>query len=238
MCGKFLFPLALILAIAAAGRAHARNIGTIINAQGNVAVHRGSSAIKPATGVHVDQGDRVTTGSRSHISIVLTDRSEIDIGESTVVVLSEHGIVGGRPHTRIALLAGLVRAIVDTAAGSNNFQINTPNAVASARGTKFDTSYESGAARQGYGACRQFSDIAVYEGIVDVSGASNPSVRRPLSAGYETTVACAGAPLVPAPIGVGSGHFQGLPGSIAAPPPPGAHSPPTEGFPPVTIKPF
>lgn len=231
---------ALVLAVATATRTYAQPVGTITGLEGSVAVQRGGGAITPAVGAYVDQGDKITTGSQGHVSIVLTGHSEIDIGDSTVVILNEQAIgPGGRPRTRIGLLAGLVHAVVNATAGPNNFRVNTPNATASVRGTKFDASYDSGAPRPGYGACREFTDVAVYKGIVDVSGAAKPSAHRLLSAGYETTVACAGAPLPPAPIGVGGGYFSGIsPGAMAAPPPPGSYPPPPADFPPITIKPF
>jgi hypothetical protein len=237
---RIVFLAVLAFAIAMATPTYAQPIGTITNMAGPVAVQRGASSISPAVGVYVDQGDKITTGPRARMSIALTDRSEIDIGDSAVVTLDEH-VVGpsGRPRTRIGLLAGLVHALVNATARPNSFEVYTPNAVAAARGTKFDALYANGAPRQEYGACRQFTDVAVYEGIVDVSSTANPSAHTPVSAGYETTVACSGAPLVPAPIGVGGGHFSGLsPGSMAAPPPPSAPSLPAAGFPPVIIKPF
>lgn len=239
-CAGMFLAIFSLFAVATATRTYAQPIGTITDLGGSVAIQRGGGPIAPAVGAYVDKGDKITTGSQGRVSIVLTDHSEIDIGDSAAVILNEHGIgPGGHPHTRIGLLAGLVHALVNAAAGPNNFQINTPNAVASVRGTKFDASYGSGPPRQGYGACREFTDVAVYEGIVDVSGAAKPSAHRLLSAGYETTVACAGAPLAPAPIGVGGGRFSGIsPGSMAAPPPPGASTAMPAAFPPVTIKPF
>jgi hypothetical protein len=50
--------------------------------------------------------------------------------------------------TKVTLLGGLVRSFVRVAAGGAlNFEVHTPNAVAAARGTKFDVAYEKGQAR-------------------------------------------------------------------------------------------
>lgn len=211
----------LAMALSAAAQTPA---GTITSVAGQIAIQRGGKTVALAVGVHVDQGDRITTGRDGRVSIVLTDHSQIEVGESSVSVIDEHATVaGGGIRTRIGLLSGIVRSIVNATPGSADFAVHTPNAVSAVRGTRFDTAYHDGAARSGYGSCRQFTDVAVYEGIVGVSSVSSPSAQVEVPAGYETTVACSAAPLAPGPLGIternGIGRFRGTSPSMAAPPP-------------------
>ena len=112
--------------------------------------------------------------------------------------------------TKIELFAGILRSIVVHTSGGSppNFQVYTPNAVLSVRGTKFDTSYSDGASRVGFGDCVQFTDIKAYEGHVGVRNAADPSSPETMiDAGYETTVACDLPPLSPAPLGATGNSF-------------------------------
>jgi hypothetical protein len=57
-------------------------------------------------------------------------------------ILNPHG---SRAATKVTLLSGLVRSLVKIGPGRRpNFEVHTPNAVASARGTMFDVSYREG----------------------------------------------------------------------------------------------
>ena len=52
---------------------------------------------------------------------------------------------GSRASTKVTLLKGLVRSLVKVSSGRPpNFEVHTPNAVASARVTMFDVSYHEG----------------------------------------------------------------------------------------------
>jgi hypothetical protein len=198
-------------------------VATITSLVGQVEIDRSGKAIPLGVGGYLEQGDRIATGPNGRASVVFSDHSEMEVGESTVSTIDEHAAgATGQVHTRIGLLSGVVRTIVNATAGPADFSVRTPNAVSAVRGTRFDTAYTGGAARGGYGSCHQFTDVAVYEGVVAVSNVASPSTSVQVPAGYETTVACSAAALPPGPTGVtGSnaiGAFAGTsPALVSAP---------------------
>ena len=124
-------------------------VATITSLTGQVGIERGGNAVVPAVGAYLDQGDRITTGSDGRISLVFTDNSEMEVGESTVSTIDEHGAgPTGAVRTRIGLLSGVVRSIVNATAGPADFSVRTPNAVSAVRGTRFDTAYAESCCRQ------------------------------------------------------------------------------------------
>jgi hypothetical protein len=151
-----------------------------------------------------------------------------------VLVIDEQllGPGGAVASTKIGLLAGILRAIDrHTSSGSPaNFQVHTPNAILSVRGTKFDTSYSEGARRYGFGDSTRFTDIKAYEGSVGARNAALPSSEETtVNAGYETTIAGDSPPLAPGPLGMTGIPFGDVnslvgdsPSAGIAPPPPGA----------------
>jgi hypothetical protein len=87
-------------------------VATITSLVGQVGIERGGNPLSPSVGAYLDQGDRITTGSDGRISLVFTDHSEMEIGESTVSTIDEHGAgPTGAVRTRIGLLSGVVRSM-------------------------------------------------------------------------------------------------------------------------------
>jgi hypothetical protein len=78
----------------------------------------------------------------------MRDNTQLELTESSTMVLTENVL---NPNgARVTLVGGLVRSLVRFTAGTPpNFEVNTPNAVVSARGTTYDTNYQSGATRPG-----------------------------------------------------------------------------------------
>jgi hypothetical protein len=95
-----------------------------------------------------------------------------------------------------------------TSSPTPNFAVHTPNAVASARGTQYDTSTATQPPgtmneedRKKYKDCRRFTQVSVYDGTVEVTNTTNPgggSVQVP--PGHKTTVVCGYAPFEPSEI--------------------------------------
>jgi len=126
---------------------YAGSIGTLV---GTVAIERAGTTIPGIYGMTLEVGDKLTTDAKSRVTIALSDGSQIELTESSTLVLTENILNpdGSRASTKITLLGGLVRSFVRVASGAApNFEVHTPNAVAAARGTKFDVSYEKGQAR-------------------------------------------------------------------------------------------
>jgi ferric-dicitrate binding protein FerR (iron transport regulator) len=230
-----LFAIAIASAPLTAAIGRAQTVaGSIAALTGTAHVQRGSATSLVTLNMPVQVGDRLNTDADSSIAIVLTDATRLELGESSALAIDQHLLNpgGGRASTKVSLFGGFVRSIVNlTAGGSPNFEVHTPNAVAAARGTDFDTGFAEGATRPGYAGCNRFSDVAVLEGTVGVSQAATPNVGEvTVTAGYETTIPCGLAPLAPGPLGLTgaattSGHGGGGGIGVIAPVPVGAPPP-------------
>ena len=143
---SFALSMALFLALMAiAPSASAQtSAGSISALTGSLTVDRGGKSVPASQGSALLVGDKRTTGPDSHVTINLGDGSQIELSDSSTLVLTENVLNpnGSRASTKITLLTGLVRSLVKvSASGTPNFEVHTPNAVASARGTMFDVSY-------------------------------------------------------------------------------------------------
>ncbi len=213
-CQTFSFFLFLILLAAfRPGIAHAQaaGAGTVTQVSGTVQVQRGAATLPATQGMQILVGDRIITGDDGHIIVLLTDQSTLELGDSSNMVVDQHA---GNA-TRINLFGGVVRSFVNRTVGAAapNFEVHTPNAVAAARGTLFDTAYLSGVTRPTYGDTHDFTDVSVYEGIVNVANINNPAGGTDIPAGYESTVAGTMNPTTPGPLGMTGAVSFGGPGS-------------------------
>ena len=121
--------------------------GSISAVSGTVSVERAGKSAPAVAGAAVQVGDRFTTGPNSQATIKLSDGSQLELNESSTLVLTEDTVNpdGSRASTKVTLMSGLVRSLVRTSpGGAPNFEVHTPNAVASARGTMFDVAYHEG----------------------------------------------------------------------------------------------
>ncbi len=209
-----LFPLMV------ASRGFAQTVaGTISTASGSVQVQRGGASTPATSGTAVDVGDRVVTGAGGSAVITLTDGSQLELGESSNLVIDNHALApaGGRAGTQVSLFGGVLRSVVNATGGPPNFEVHTPNAVAAVRGTRFDTVYNEGDARPTFGDCRKFTDVVVYEGVVSVRNPGATSGEE-IPAGYEVSVPCNLTPMLPGPIGMtGSSNTGTVVGGVPPP---------------------
>jgi hypothetical protein len=121
--------------------------GSISALNGTVTVERAGKSIPAVQGSALQVGDKLTTGPNGRVSVTLSDGSQLELNDSSTLVLTENVLNpdGSRARTKVTLLSGLVRSLVKvTSGGHPNFEVHTPNAVASARGTMFDVSYHEG----------------------------------------------------------------------------------------------
>jgi hypothetical protein len=146
-------------------------------------------------------GDRVATANGSRATITLTDNSKLELGESTSLVIDRQMFGANSRNTKLSLFSGVMRSSVFyRSSPTPNFEVHTPNAIAKARGTEYDTSTDT-KERKEYKDCRRFTQVSVYDGTVEVTNSANPgagSVQVP--AGHQTLVACALAPEPPSEI--------------------------------------
>src|SRR5215469_2061526 len=120
------------------------SVGTVGVVNGNVTIVRADKSIPTTAGTALRVGDKLMTGPNSRMTVSLSDGSQMELNESSTLVLTEYALNpdGSRASTEVTLLGGLVRSLVQHSPSSTpNFEVHTPNAVASARGTMFDVAY-------------------------------------------------------------------------------------------------
>ena len=197
--------IAAILGVGAVARAQTA-AGTVTGVTPPATLFRGTNQMSVSSNMPVQVADRIEVGAGGHVTVLLSDQSTLEIGESTAMVFDQQTLnpAGGRSSTSIRLLRGAMRSLVKVATTSApDFVVHTPNAVTAVRGTRFDTSYTEGATRPDYGTCTRFTDVIVFEGTVGARNAANTSgAETSVPAGYETTIACDSDPSSPGPIGM------------------------------------
>ncbi len=225
--------LGFVLALTLAPRAALAQVavaGSITSSSGQVTIQRGAATLGAAVGTPVDVGDRIITGANGHVVVLLSDQSTLELGDSSNIVVDQQN--ASPVATRVSLFSGELRSFVNHTAGAAapNFEVHTPNAVAAARGTRFDTIYSSGVARPTFGDCHSFTDVAVHDGIVNLATAGGATGSENISAGYEATVPCFMSPMGSGPLGMtgassfsaagGGGGTVGVITPVAPVPPP------------------
>jgi len=199
--GSALLASALSLTGTGLSYAQASSAGSISALRGKVTIVRSGQTLNGTFGTPVEVGDEVSTGPNSLATLTMADGSQMELTESSSMVVERNDLNpdGSRAATDIKLVGGLLHSLVRHAPGNTpNYEVHTPNAVAAARGTDFDTSYAKGVERKEFVGCREFSDVSVYEGKVEVTNPTNPSAGSvQLKKGQKTTIPC-GLLLAPA----------------------------------------
>jgi FecR protein len=207
MAGAFALPLLLLLlSVLLPSRASAQAPGGTVTAlTGDVQVVRGTNTSAATMGMQVLVGDQFKTGLGANVTVTLSDGSKFELGESGEATLDQHTVdAAGVATTKIGLFKGIVRSFVTRTLGAppGNYEVHTPNAIAAARGTEYDTGHHEGVARSAFPGCTEFTDVGVFKGTV---GLSNPANLGPgpvdVHEGYRSTVPCALLPTVPVLIG-------------------------------------
>src|SRR5579863_6875269 len=130
----FLASLAVVALLVSAPQTWAQTaVGTVGVVNGNVTIVRAGKSIPTAAGTALRVGDKLTTGPKSRMTISLTDGSQLELNDSSTLVLTEYVLNpdGSRASTKLTLLGGLVRSLVHLGPSSTpNFEVHTPNAVA------------------------------------------------------------------------------------------------------------
>jgi ferric-dicitrate binding protein FerR (iron transport regulator) len=207
----------VMLAMFIANQAMAQTpAGSVTTVTGTVRVERAGTTVPATPGMALDVGDRIVTDANSRVTITLTDNSKLELDESTSLVIDQQMVGATLRNTKLSLFGGVVRSFVSfTSSPTPNFEVHTPNAVASARGTEYDTGTDT-KERKEYKDCRRFTQVSVYDGTVEVTNATNPgagSVQVP--AGHKTLVACGFVPEAPTEIGA-AGAGAGAAGAAGA----------------------
>jgi hypothetical protein len=186
--------LAVAIALALSERAYAASAGVVSALTGQVRIQRAGHPITVASGTPVEIGDQISTGPNSRVTITLSDGTQFELSDSTSMTVTQDqvGANGQRVETRLDLFGGLLHSLVRFAPGNApNYEVHTPNAVAAARGTQYDTDYVNGVARKDHPGCSEFTDVAVFDGTVEVTNPKNKTAgSTTVTRGHKTTVPC------------------------------------------------
>jgi ferric-dicitrate binding protein FerR (iron transport regulator) len=201
-----LWSIMLIAAMTAAAAAQTR-AGSITELRGRASIERNGILFAAVLALPIMVSDKIETADRSGLTILLVDGSRLLLSDSSSMVIDrmifDTAAANSRMNVLISLFKGQLESLVHPAA-SPHFEVHTPNAIAGVRGTDFKAAYVDGQPCPGFPTCLRYTDVGVYEGIVEVSNPANPraaSVR--VTSGYETTVPCELPPATPGPLGMG-----------------------------------
>jgi hypothetical protein len=155
---------------------------SVTSLTGDVHIERHGTTVPATPRMAVDVGNRVVTAANSHVTMTLTDNIKLELDESSSLVIDNQAVTANSRDTKLSLFSGVVRSFVSyTSSPTPNFEVHTPNAVASARGNQYDTSTGtqppgtmSDEDRKKYKDCRRFTQVSVYEGTVEVQNTTNP----------------------------------------------------------------
>jgi ferric-dicitrate binding protein FerR (iron transport regulator) len=179
------------------------NVGEISKINGIAKLERSGKVLEVANAMPVAIGDTIRTPPNAQVSVTFKDGSMVELGESTSFTIDQYEIVGSRRSKGfLELHGGHLRSLVKIASGEPNFEVHTPNAVASVRGTEFETAFIDGRPCPEDRSCLRYTTVDVFKGIVVVSNPSNSAPPLEVGEGYATTVACESAATSPAPVGV------------------------------------
>jgi hypothetical protein len=188
--------LVAVIAMAAASSARAQgSAGTISSVSGHVQIHRGASSLVAAPGVAVNQGDQIGCAADGDAVITLNDQSQLTLRPSTTITLDQYTSGGATP-TRIGLVSGILKSSVNGSSGSPaNYRVDTLNAIVTAHGTAFYTSYTDSSPQTGnLPGVSHYTEVAVLEGTVNLAQAAAPNRGVEVAQGTTGTVAGNGPP--------------------------------------------
>jgi hypothetical protein len=154
----------ITIAVAAGGFFYYTNvarasIGNLNIYDGTVELLRGSDKLAGKTGTGVRNTDILKVGPNSRVSIILKDGSVIRLEADSEVEVTELTYDGDNIQTaNFRLISGKMWSKVEPLSTNADWQVETPTAVASVRGTAFNTRYSEAS-----------TGVSVYLGKVGVA---------------------------------------------------------------------
>lgn len=147
---------------------------TAIGVSGDVRLQTGQDSSVVQEGEVFTEGDRLVTGDRSSLHLVLADGSSVALGQDSELSLDETGSGANGSVTLLTLARGLLDAMVQKLKLGSSFEISTPYAVAAVKGTDFEVSDSAGA-----------SSVTVNQGVVRFGdpGRRRVEALRPMQRG-------------------------------------------------------
>ena len=176
--------------------------GVITELEGTATVKRAGDNLDANQGMGLMVADQIDTSADGHLTIMLGDKSKLELAAASTLVLDEFLVNGKtRESARLTLVTGRIRSIVSSAMhGGGTFSVQTPNVLAGVRGTDFEVDYIEGEPSPELSSCLQFSEALVYEGEVEVANSVSGGDTLVVKKGFGTTVACEYPPTAPIPL--------------------------------------
>ncbi|GAB4422635.1 MAG: hypothetical protein OHK0011_01800 [Turneriella sp.] len=158
---------------------HAAAVVFVVGKNAKIVSAKGETAA--AKGAVLYETDRVVTGGKSQVDLLLPNNILIRIDQNTTIEMKEFAVgEGGAQQDRLMLQKGTVFAKVAKLDKKSSFAIQTPNLVAGVRGTQFMTEADE----TGKGK------VAVIEGTVGVE--SSTGKTEEVSEGEQAEVSSTG----------------------------------------------
>lgn len=115
--------------------------GKVYSASGGAQIEPGDATIAARPGTLVNPGDKIVTSAGGKAAVMLSDGSKLELRPATTITLDQY-VNGGATPTRIGLTSGILKSDVNgSGVTPANFQVHTANAIVTAHGTIFHTSY-------------------------------------------------------------------------------------------------
>ena|SRR5690242_2559299 len=160
---------------------------TISDFKGKVGIQLPAQAFSAPTRGEVLPPDTTVNTDDGRLLLRLSDGSDILVRPHTKLVLKQPEASGWK---YFQILVGRVRTSIQKhLGGTPAFQIGTPSAVISVRGTKFDVEVDR----------RGFTEVDVDEGVVELEGLSGRGESVMITAGFSSRVGMETGPEVPRP---------------------------------------
>ena len=164
--------------------------GSVASASGGVQIQHGAAVVAATPGTPVNQGDKIISGAGGVAVITLSDGTRLELQPSTDVTLEQYTSGGATP-TRVLLAAGILKSDVKKTPGTPaNYQVHTANAIVTAHGTVFYTSYTNSSPQTGaLPGVSHYTEVAVLEGSVKLAQDAAPDRGVEIAQGTTGTVA-------------------------------------------------
>jgi ferric-dicitrate binding protein FerR (iron transport regulator) len=173
-------------------------VGTITRVQGVANIQRGPASIAVVPNLPVQLHDKVVTQPGASLTIGLVDNSSLQLGSNSAISIDESVLVNGvGAPSKVELLRGSLHTVIAGAMKGGTYEVHTPNAVSKAHGTEWTQTYSEGDTRDGYQDCRQFTDVDVQDGTVNVTNSQTGAGSQDVHAGHRATVGCGVDPVDP-----------------------------------------
>ncbi|HOR94504.1 MAG TPA: FecR family protein [Spirochaetota bacterium] len=138
----------------------AKPVGKILELSGDIDITSmiTGKRIIPEEGTVIDGNDKIRTGRKSFVSIVLNDGSKLFIREISVLYVQDIKLKLTDQPTRIQIITGKLRVIAAKTMKGNSLVVYTPTAIAGVRGTDF-----------GIIATQLETRVVIFQGNVEVA---------------------------------------------------------------------